>query len=306
MADRRDHGQKPRRGGGDGGGSKPWSSSTPDFSITTCARSPAGTPRPAFDWGAGVGVGKATARGGGVELSVDASRSSVRVAGVFCGFGASSSSRACFAFSAFFDFRAASFSEDFFFFAAFGPGVGVWRRFDFDDLLCSGVSRGVDDATGSSSSADFSLIALRSAPGPGDFFGVTEASASLPDLSFASFALGIAVGALSGVAEARCFPVDLLVVIFAFGVGDFFGLGVAALVSIESDSSRRLFSSSLSCALRRPVMIAPMTSAVANQMRKRTTATERNRARGAINSERFRESTESLKKLKTGPLPIPF
>ena len=300
MADRRDHGQKPRRGGGDGGGSKPWSSSTPDFSITTCARSPAGTPRPAFDWGAGVGVGTATARGGGVELSVDASRSSVRVAGVFCGFGASSSSRACFAFSAFFDFRAASFSEDFFFAAAFGLGVGVWRRFDFDDALGSGVSRGVGDTTGSSSSADFSLLALCSAP------AVTGASASLPDLSFASFALGIAVGALSGVAEPRCFLVDLLVVVFAFGVGDFFGLGVAALVSIDCDSSRRLFCSSLSCALRRPVMIAPTASAVANQMRKRTTATKRNRARGAINSERFRESTESLKKLKTGRLPIPF
>jgi hypothetical protein len=44
-------------------------------------------------------------------------------------------------------------------------------------------------------------------------------------------------------------------------------------------------------------MIAPTASAVARQMRKRTTATERNRARDAINSERFRESTESLKKL---------
>ena len=44
-------------------------------------------------------------------------------------------------------------------------------------------------------------------------------------------------------------------------------------------------------------MIAPTASAVATQMRKRTTATERNRARDAINSERFRESTESLKKL---------
>jgi hypothetical protein len=44
-------------------------------------------------------------------------------------------------------------------------------------------------------------------------------------------------------------------------------------------------------------MITPMASAVARQMRKRTTATERNRARDAINSERFRELTESLKKL---------
>jgi hypothetical protein len=304
LAERRDHGQKPRGGGGDGGGSKPWSSSTPDFSITTCARSPAGTGRAAFDWGAGVGVGTATARGGGVELSVDAPRSSARAAGVFCGFGVSSSSRACFAFSAFFDLRAVCFPGDFF--AAFGLGVGVWRRFDFDDALGSGVSRGVGDATGSSSSLDFSLVALRSAPGLGDFFGVTEASASLPDLSFASFALGIAVGALSGVAEVRCFLADLLVAVFALGVGDFFGLADEALVSIDSDSSRRLFCSSLTCALRRPVMIAPTASAVASQMRERTTATERNRARDAINSERFRESTESLKKLKVGRLSLPF
>ena len=305
MAERRDHGQKPRRGGADGGGSKPWSSSTPDFSITTCARSPAGTGRAAFDWGAGVGVGAATARGGGVELSVEAPRSSARAAGVFCGFGVSSS-RACFAFSGFFELCPVCFPGDFFFFAVFGLGVGVWRRFDFDDALGSGVSRGVDDATGSSSSPDFSLVALRSAPGLGDFLGVTEASASLPDVSFASFALGIAVGALSGVAEARCFRVNLLVAVFAFGAGEFFGLGDEALVSIDSDSSRRLFCSSLSCALRRPVMIAPTASAVASEMRKRTTATERNRARDAINSDRFRESMESLKKLEEGRLPLLF
>ena len=263
MAERRDHGQKPRRGGGEGGGSKPWSSSTPDFSITTCARSPPGTGRPAFDWGAGIGVGAATARGGGVELSLDASRSSARDTGVFCGFGVSSSSRACFAFSDFFDFRAVSFSDDFFF-DAFGLGVGVWRRFDLDDPPGSGVLRGVDDAIASSSS-----------------------------LSFASLARGIAVGALSGVVEARCFPVDLAVAVFALGGGDFFGLGNEALVSIDSDSSGRLFCSSLTCALRRPVMIAPTASAVASQMRKRTTAKERNRPRDVINSERFRESTDS-------------
>ena len=261
--------------------------------MTTCARSPGGTGRAAFDWGTGIGVGAPTARGGGVELSVEAPRSSARAAGVFCGFGVSSS-RACFAFSGFFDLCPVCFPADFFF-AVFGLGVGVWRRFDFDDALGSGVSRGVDDATGSSSSPDFSLVALRSAPGLGDFFGVTEASASLPDVSFASFALGIAVGALSGVAKARCFLVDLLVAVFAFGVGDFFGLGDEALVSIDSDSSRRLFCSSLSCALRRPVMIAPTASAVASEMRKRSTATESNRARDSINAS----ASDLLKKLKS-------
>ena len=41
-------------------------------------------------------------------------------------------------------------------------------------------------------------------------------------------------------------------------------------------------------------MIAPTASAVASQMRKRTTATERNRARDAINAY----SSDLLKKLK--------
>jgi hypothetical protein len=36
------------------------------------------------------------------------------------------------------------------------------------------------------------------------------------------------------------------------------------------------------------VMIAPTASAAASEMRKRTTATERNRARDAINPECFR------------------
>ena len=43
-------------------------------------------------------------------------------------------------------------------------------------------------------------------------------------------------------------------------------------------------------------MIAPTASAVASQMRKRTTATERNRGRGAINAY----SSNLLKKLQRG------
>jgi hypothetical protein len=262
--------------------------------MTTWARSPAGRARGTFGCGEAAGVGTATARGGGGELSDDAPRSSARGAGVFCGFGVSSSSRATFAFPAFWDFPSVSFSRDFFF-ADFGFGVGVWCRFDFGEAVGSGVSRGVGDALGFSSSPDFSSLPLRSTLGLGDFFGAAESFVSLRDLSLASFALGIAVGASSGVADppaslcvalragARCFFADLLFASFALGVGDFFGLGDEALVSLDSDSSRRLFCSSLTCARRRPVMIAPTASAVASQMRKRTTATERNRARDAIN-----------------------
>jgi hypothetical protein len=277
LLDWRDHGQKPNlRGGGDGGGSNPWSSSTLDFSITTCARSPAGRERAIFGWGAVVGVGTATARGGEGETSDDAPRSSARGAGVFAGFGVSSSSRASLGFPFVLDFPAVSFSRDFFL-AAFGLGVGVWRRFDFGEALGSGVSRGVGDGFVSSASAD--SFAGR---GVGDFLGLGEASVFFRDSSLANLARGIAVDASSGVAEA-CFFADLLFAPFPLGVGDFFGLGVEVLVSLDFDSLRRLFCSSLTCARRMPVTIAPTASAVASQMRKRTTATERNRARDAIN-----------------------
>jgi len=135
------------------------------------------------------------------------------------------------------DFRAVCFPPDFFF-AAFGLGVGVWRRFDFGEALSSGVSLGLGDGVVSSVRTDF----------------------------FAFF-------------------VDLPLERFDAGVGDFLGLGDdAAGDSLRSVSLRRLCCSSLTCARRRPVMIAPRASAVASQMRKRTTATERNRARDAINA----------------------
>ena len=80
---------------------------------------------------------------------------------------------------------------------------------------------------------------------------------------------------------------------FVFGVGDFFGFGVdASRVSVSSDRSLRF--SSLTCAQRRPAINAPNASAVASQMRKRTTATERNRAWNAINAY----SNDLLKKLQ--------
>jgi len=137
------------------------------------------------------------------------------------------------------DFRGVCFPADFFF-AAFGFGVGVWRRFDFGEALGSGVSLGLGDGVVSSVWTDF----------------------------FAFF-------------------VDLPLARFDAGLGDFLGFGDAAADSLRSLSSRRLCCS-LTWARRRPVMIAPRASAVASQMRKRTTATDRNRVRDAINPERFR------------------
>ena len=233
--ERRDHGQKPLRGGGDGAGSNPWSSSIPDFSITTCARSLPETGRALFDWDTGVGDGTAAARAGGGEGSDVVPLSATPGAGVF-GFGVFSCCRADFDPAVFLVLPVVSFSGDFFF-ALFGFGVAVWRRFDFGEALCSGVSRGVADA----------VVSARSS----ECFG---------------------------------FFADLLVGRFALGVGDLFGLGEEAeCVSVVPDSSPRFFCSSVTCARRRPVAIAPTASAVANQMRKRATATERNRARHAIN-----------------------
>src|SRR5262249_28480511 len=135
--------------------------------------------------------------------------------------------------------------------------------------------------------------------GVGDFF--SEGSGFFCDSSFANFAWGIAVGAFSGAPEARCFFPDLSLDAFVTGLGDFLGFGDGdACVSICSDSARRLFSSSATCARSRLPTIAPEASAVASQMRKRTTATERNRARDAINPECFRGQLQQwLRELKS-------
>ena len=223
------------------------------------------------------------------------------VGGVLSGFGVASSFKAAFDLPAFLVFRETSVSDDFFF-VDLGFGVGVCRRFDFDDEAPgSGVLRGTGDAS-SSSSDFFTGFALRAAGGSsvsgdslsslidpcfdpfafevGDFFSVEEESVFFGDSSWAGFACGIAAGGFSALVAAGCFFFDLS--FDATGLGDFFGF-VASEAVISRESSFRLFSSSATCAWRRLPTIAPEASAVASQMRKRTTATDRNRARGAIN-----------------------
>jgi hypothetical protein len=251
--------------------------------------------------------------GAGVGRSEVVPRFSSDAAGVFSGFGVSSSFRVDLDFPAVLVLRETSLD----FFLDFGLGVGVWRRFDFGEAPGSGVSRDVGAGVASSSSSDFftgfalrgrgdscasalsslvasSFAAFAFAIGVGDFFSFEEGSVFFCGSSFANFAWGIAVGAFSGVAdppvsralraEARRFFPDLSVNAFTIGLGDFFGFGDGeACVSICSDSSRRLFCSSPTCAWRRLPTIAPEASAVVSQMQKRTTATERNRAQDAIN-----------------------
>ena len=110
----------------------------------------------------------------------------------------------------------------------------------------------------------------------------------LPDSSVASFAFGIGLGDFLGVGEALRFFFDLFpaALVLAAGFGDFFGVGVGeARVScwLFPDSSPDFSSSLLTCPRRRLPAIAPSATAVASQRRNRDTATERNRARDAIN-----------------------
>ena len=238
-------------------------------------------------------------RGGGeIESSDGSAAFSGDGVGLFSGFGVSFSFPVAFAFADFLPFDDAFFFCDFFF-APFGFGVGLGDFFDFfGATVDSGVSVGFGFGVSSSSSPDpFALLSC------GDSSDETEASVSLLDSSVAGFAFGIGLGDFSGVGEALRFFFDLLAaaLVLRAGFGDFFGVGVGeACVScwVVPDSSPDFSSSLLTCARRRVLAIAPSATAVASQRRKRTTATDRNRARDAINSERVRESTESLKELQ--------
>jgi hypothetical protein len=85
----------------------------------------------------------------------------------------------------------------------FGFGVGVWRRFDFDEALSSGVSRGVGLGVAFSSSSDlFASFALR---GRGESCASWDSLSSLVDSPFAAFALGMGVGDFFSFGEGSVF-----------------------------------------------------------------------------------------------------
>ena len=90
---------------------------------------PAETARAGLGCGEGAGVGTAIARGCGAAVSDAVRVSSTCGAGVFRGLGVSSF-RADFDSALFFALSDVFFAPDFFF-AVFGFGVGVWRRFVF-------------------------------------------------------------------------------------------------------------------------------------------------------------------------------
>jgi hypothetical protein len=230
-------------------------------------------------------VGAASARGAGeVKSSDDFAGFSGGGVGVFPGFGFSFSSLAAFDFADFLPPDDPFFFCDFFF-APFGFGVGLGDFLDFfGATVGSGVSVGFGFGVSSPSSppdpfAD--LVLLRC----GDSSNVGDVSLLLLD---SSFAFGIGVGDFLGVGEALRFFFDLLAAALALatGFGDFFGVGDGdARLScwLFSGSSPGFSSSLLTCPRRRLPAIAPSATAVASQRRKRDTATERNRARDAIN-----------------------
>jgi hypothetical protein len=157
------------------------------------------------------------------------------------------------------------------------PGVGVFAGF--------GVSSGPPDLELAvflvlpvvSFSWDFFFVVFGFGVGVWRRLDLGEALGS-------GVSLGLADPLSSSWWERFVFFAVFAVVRFVRGVGDFRGFGEEAeCVWVVSDCSSRSFCSSVTCARRRPVTIAPIASAVANQMRKRATATERNRARGAIN-----------------------
>jgi hypothetical protein len=103
----------------------------------------------------------------------------------------------------------------------------------------------------------------------------------LDGLVVSCFAIDFEFPLLLRLSESFTVP-DFFFVLFGFGVGvwrwfffddrDFFDVGlVAACAPASSESFCRL--SSLTCARRRPATNAPNASAIASQMRKRTTAT---------------------------------
>jgi hypothetical protein len=279
-----------------------------------------------LDCGDAIGAGMATAcGGGGAGLSDRAVFSSGGGVGVFSGFGVSSSFAVPFPFAAFLCSED-SFFFRVFFFADFGFGVGLADFFDFfEAAVGSGVSLGFGFGAASPFSPDFfakfDLGGRRDSPangegpvsfvelsvpnvfgiGLGDSFAVAEVPLFSIDSSVARFALRIGGDDSSGVAEAPCFFFDLLAaaLAFAIGLGDFFGAG-DEVDSVSccpvSESSRWLFSLSLTWARRRVPAIATSASAVVSQRRKRTTAAERIRARDVINPEA--SCRDSLKKLQ--------
>lgn len=219
-----------------------------------------------FGCGDAVGAGTAIACGsGGVGLS-DGTRDCSGVGlGLFSGFGVSLASEVAFAlpFAVFFGVGDAFFFRVDFFCPAFAFGVGLGDFFAFRKAVVgSGVSLGFG-------------------------FGLLSSSSDF----FAAFAFAIGLGDSSGPADPPVSSLDLCSTRFAFaiGLGDLFGVGdeVRCVVcGFFGDSSCLPSSSLLTCARRRLPTIALSASAVASQRRKRTTAAERNRARGAINSRK--------------------
>src|SRR6266852_5084411 len=225
-----------------------------------------GRVRPTGGLGAGgaLGTGWALARGTGMAwrisgVSEGLGEATFRGAGDFSVFAA--------AFVFFFGFGVASLAADFFFgFASgvsFGVAVGV-------------ASSSVFFFAFGDSEPDFPLYGqpFGFALGLGDWVG-----------SGVSRGVGFAFGL--GAGEASFFVFDFCRAVFAFaaGLGDSSGDGDAVARAFRNCAR---FSSSVNCAWTNVPTVALSANRIASQNRKRPTVAQRNRARCAINPERFR------------------
>jgi hypothetical protein len=172
------------------------------------------------------------------------------------------------------------FAVPFFFFFAFGVAS---LAADFLFGVASGVSFGVAVGVAASSSVfffgfgdgepDFGLC--------GEPFGF---ALGLGDSVGSGVSLRFAFGL--GVGDVSFFVFDFCFTAFAFaGLGDSSGIG-NAVARVFGNCAR--FSSSVNCAWTNVPTTAQSANRIARQNRKRPTVAQRNRARCAINPERFR------------------
>ena len=174
------------------------------------------------------------------------------------------------------------FAAPFFFFFALGVAS---LAADFFFGVASGVSFGV--AVGVASSEVFFFAFGDGEPAfglCGEAFGF---ALGLGDSVGSGVSLGVGFAFGLGEGEASFLVFDFCFAAFAFaaGLGDSSGAGDAVARAFKNCAR---FSSSVSCAWTNVPTIVLSANRIASQNRKRPTVAQRNRARCAINPERFR------------------
>ena len=182
------------------------------------------------------------------------------------------------AFVFFFVFGLASLAADFFFGFASGVSFGVAVDVASSSVFFFAFGDGEPDFPLYGQPFGFAL-------GLGDWVGSGVSRGG-------GFAFGLGAG------EASFFVFDFCRAVFAFaaGLGDSSGDGDAVARAFRNCAR---FSSSVNCAWTNVPTVALSANRIASQNRKRPTAAHRNRARRAINPERFRGNARKILLAKT-------